>query len=85
MIFDFIIGAAVIWVLLTLFQPLWGSYSAKREMDRKFASDRRARAERYEQLRRMHEASPIYQQYKSAQQKNHYSRGNSKTRSHKYH
>lgn len=70
MIIDFIIGAAVIWVLLTLFQPLWVSYSAKREMDRKFASARRARAERYEQLRRMHEASPVYQQCKAGQRRN---------------
>ena len=76
MIINLIVIAAVIWIALTVFEPFWVALSAKREQDRKYAKDRLDRAAMYDKLREMHEASPLYRQYKSAQQKNQYSRRN---------
>ena len=70
MIINLIVIAAVIWIALTVFEPFWVALTAKREQDRKYAKDRLARAAKYDNMREMHEASPLYQQFKADQKRN---------------
>lgn len=65
---NFILVAGIVWLLLTLFEPLVAYFDAKAECDRKYAPDRARRAEIYEELAAMHRQSPLYQQM--VQQKN---------------
>ncbi len=66
--FNFILVAGIIWLLLTVFEPLVAYFEAKSECDRKYAPARARRAEIYEELAAMHRQSPLYQQM--VQQKN---------------
>ena len=70
MIINLIVIAAVIWIALTVFEPFWDALTAKRKQDRKYAKDRLDRAARYDKLREMHEASPLYLQFKANQKRN---------------
>ena len=65
---EFVIGAGIIWLVLTLFEPLVAYLDAGRECDQKYAFDRFKRAQIYEELAASHRASPLYQQMKEEKQ-----------------
>lgn len=56
---EFIIFAGVMWLILTIFQPFWVSYSAGREADRKYAVDRYKRTELYKSLLARSQENPL--------------------------
>lgn len=56
---EFILFFAVVWLVLTLLQPLWAAYSAKRECDRKYGPRRAERARQYEEMLRKCRSTPI--------------------------
>ena len=65
---DFVIGAGIIWLVLTLFEPLVAYIDAGKACDRKYAFNRYKRAQMYEEMAASHRASPLYQQMKEEKQ-----------------
>jgi len=59
---NFILVAGIIWLLLTLFEPLVAYFDAMAACDRKYAPARARRAEVYAELAALHRQSPVYQQ-----------------------
>ena len=60
--FNFILVAGIIWLVLTLFEPLVAYFDAMSACDRKYAPARARRAEIYAELAALHRQSPVYQQ-----------------------
>ena len=60
--FNFILVAGIIWLVLTLFEPLVAYFDAMSACDRKYAPARARRAEVYAELAALHRQSPVYQQ-----------------------
>ena len=65
---EFVIGAGIIWLVLTLFEPLVAYLDAGKACDRKYAANRIRRAQIYEEMAASHRASPLYQQMKQTKQ-----------------
>ena len=66
--FGFILFAGIVWLLLTLFEPLVAYLDAGKACDQRFAFDRYKRARSMEDIAASHRASPLYQQMKEEKQ-----------------
>lgn len=66
--FGFILFAGIVWLLLTLFEPLVAYIDAGKACDQKYAFDRFKRVQSYEEIAASHRASPLYQQMKEEKQ-----------------
>lgn len=65
---QFVLVMGLIWVVLTLFEPLVAYLDAGKACDQRFAFDRYKRARSMEDIAASHRASPLYQQMKEEKQ-----------------
>lgn len=65
---EFVIFAGIVWLGLTLFEPLVAYFDAGSACDRKYAFDRIQRAQKYEEMAASHRANLPYQQMKEEKQ-----------------
>lgn len=82
---EFVIVAGLIWLGLTLFEPLVWWLDAGKSCDQHYAWDRIQRAQRYEELAESHSMSPLYQQMKQEKRLNHKERQKARRRAARAH